>query len=279
MDIQWYPGHMKKAIRQMQEDLKLIDLVIEIADARIPRASRNPDIEELFKNKSRVLLLGKSDLADSKATEEWLEYYKNEGLFAIAGDARDKKIIKRIMPVVEKASKKKRERDERRGIKKRPIRSMVVGIPNGGKSTFINTYSGKASAKTGNKPGVTRGRQWIRLSNDLELLDTPGILWPKFEDPLTGFHLAVIGSIKDEILGKDQLAHRLVERLEEDYPGMVKSYYGLDESIDLSEIISEIAIIRKALASGGVPDTDRACDMILDDFRSGKFGRITLERL
>ena len=206
MNFQWYPGHMTKAKRQMQEDIKLIDLVIELVDARIPLSSRNPDIDELGKNKYRLILMNKADLADRKATEQWSAFFKKKGYYVVSLDARSKNGMKSITDIIMEACKEKMERDRKRGIKNRPVRAMVVGIPNVGKSTFINSYAGKACAKTGNKPGVTKGKQWIRLSKSVELLDTPGILWPKFEDQKVGLRLALIGSIRDEILNTDELA-------------------------------------------------------------------------
>ena len=212
MNFQWYPGHMTKAKRQMLEDIKLIDLVIELVDARIPLSSRNPDIDELGKNKYRLILMNKSDLADKKATDKWSDYFKKKGFFVVSLDARTKNSMKSITDIVMEACKEKIERDRKRGIKNRPVRAMVVGIPNVGKSTFINSYAGKACAKTGNKPGVTKGKQWIRLNKNIELLDTPGILWPKFEDQMVGLRLALIGSIKDEILNIDELAVEIIKR-------------------------------------------------------------------
>ena len=193
MNFQWYPGHMTKAKRQMQEDIKLIDLVIELVDARIPLSSRNPDIDELGKNKYRLILMNKADLADKEQTKKWAEYFKAKGFFVVSLDARTKNSMKSITDIVMEACKEKIERDRKRGIKNRPVRAMVVGIPNVGKSTFINSYAGKACAKTGNKPGVTKGKQWIRLNKNVELLDTQGILWPKFEDQIVGLRLALIG--------------------------------------------------------------------------------------
>lgn len=210
MNFQWYPGHMTKAKRQMQEDIKLIDLVIELVDARIPLSSRNPDIDELGKNKYRLILMNKADLADRKATEQWSAFFKKKGYYVVSLDARSKNGMKSITDIIMEACKEKMERDRKRGIKNRPVRAMVVGIPNVGKSTFINSYAGKACAKTGNKPGVTKGKQWIRLSKSVELLDTPGILWPKFEDQKVGLRLALIGSIRDEILNTDELAVELI---------------------------------------------------------------------
>ncbi|MDY2589951.1 MAG: ribosome biogenesis GTPase YlqF [Agathobacter sp.] len=277
MNFQWYPGHMTKAKRQMLEDIKLIDLVIELVDARIPLSSRNPDIDELGKNKYRLILMNKSDLADKKATDKWSDYFKKKGFFVVSLDARTKNSMKSITDIVMEACKEKIERDRKRGIKNRPVRAMVVGIPNVGKSTFINSYAGKACAKTGNKPGVTKGKQWIRLNKNIELLDTPGILWPKFEDQMVGLRLALIGSIKDEILNIDELAVELIKILKESYPGTLKERYEVNEESEITDIIFEIAKNRKCLQKGGEVDYSKACALLIDDFRSGKLGRITLE--
>lgn len=283
MQFQWYPGHMTKAKRQMQEDIKLIDLVIELVDARIPLSSRNPDIDELGKNKSRLILMNKSDLADEAASREWAAYFKAKGYYVVSLDARNKSGMKEVTTVVMEACREKIERDRRRGIVNRPVRAMVVGIPNVGKSTFINSYAGKACAKTGNKPGVTKGRQWIRLNKNVELLDTPGILWPKFEDQTVGLKLALIGAIKDEILNIDELSLELIKILTAYYPGALAARYGTEEkSIDEGEkpvdILGQIAENRKCIAKGNEPDYSKAAALLIDEFRSGRLGRITLER-
>ena len=277
MQFQWYPGHMTKAKRQMQEDLKLIDLVIELLDARIPFSSRNPDIDELGKNKARLILMNKADLADPKKTEIWSNYFKSKGYFVVCIDARSKKGMKAIQNEIMEACKEKIERDLRRGIKNRPVRAMVVGIPNVGKSTFINTYAGKACAKTGNKPGVTKGKQWIRLNKNVELLDTPGILWPKFEDQKVGLHLALIGSIKDEILNTDEMSLALIKILMKDDPKAVAARYELEEETDAVEILKSVAKNRGCLKKGEELDYSKAAALIVDEFRSGKIGRFTLE--
>lgn len=278
MNFQWYPGHMTKAKRQMQEDIKLIDLVIELVDARIPQSSRNPDIDELGKNKFRLILMNKSDLADPFLTERWSQYFKEKGYFVVALDARRKNGMKQITDVIMEACKEKIERDRKRGIKNRPVRAMVVGIPNVGKSTFINSYAGKACAKTGNKPGVTKGKQWIRLSKEVELLDTPGILWPKFEDQMVGLRLALIGSIKDEILNTDELSLELIKLLTESYPGLLSERYGVDENLEAVQILYGIAENRKCIRQGGELDYSKAAALLIDEFRSGTLGRITLEQ-
>lgn len=277
MNFQWYPGHMTKAKRQMQEDIKLIDLVIELVDARIPLSSRNPDIDELGKNKYRLILMNKADLADKEQTKKWAEYFKSKGFFVVSLDARTKNSMKSITDIVMEACKEKIERDRKRGIKNRPVRAMVVGIPNVGKSTFINSYAGKACAKTGNKPGVTKGKQWIRLNKNVELLDTPGILWPKFEDQMVGLRLALIGSIKDEILNIDELAMELIKYLIKNYSGIINARYEVDESKELTDIIVDIAKNRNCLLKGGEQDYSKAAALVIDDFRSGKMGCITLE--
>ena len=278
MHFQWYPGHMTKAKRMMQENIKLIDLVIELVDARVPISSRNPDIDELGKNKARLILLNKSDLAEDKWNDAWSEYFREKGFSVVKVNSKKGGGIKSINGVIQEACKEKIERDRKRGIKNRPVRAMVVGIPNVGKSTFINSYAGKACAKTGNKPGVTKGKQWIRLNKSVELLDTPGILWPKFEDQTVGLRLALIGSIKDEILNVDELAVELVKFLKAEYPGLLAQRYEVSEENDIIELISAVAVNRKCLSKGGEPDYSKAAALIIDDFRSGKLGHITLER-
>jgi len=277
MNIQWYPGHMTKAKRQMQEDLKLIDLIIELVDARVPLSSRNPDIDQLGQNKSRLILLNKADLADERQNEAWKEYFQSKGFYVVKVDSRNGAGMKTIQNVIQEACKEKIERDRRRGIKNRPIRAMVAGIPNVGKSTFINTFAGKACAKTGNKPGVTKGKQWIRLNKNVELLDIPGILWPKFEDQLVGIRLACVGSIKDDILNIEELALWLLEKLKKDYPGFLEKRYGISEEGTPLETLEAIAKARGCLKRGEELDYVKASGLIFDDFRGGKIGRITLE--
>ena len=227
MKIQWYPGHMTKAMRAMKEDVKLVDLIIELVDARAPMASRNPDIDELGKGKGRLILLNKADLASEAANAAWTEFFKGKGFQVMRIDARSKSDLKQIHAHIQEACKEKIERDRKRGILNRPVRAMVVGIPNVGKSTFINSLAGKASAKTGNKPGVTRGNQWIRLNKQVELLDTPGVLWPKFDDEETGLKLAFLGSVNDEILDREELASLLASRLLTIAPRLLEDRYGI----------------------------------------------------
>ena len=277
MNYQWYPGHMTKAIRSMQEDIKLIDLVIEIVDARIPVSSRNPDIDKLAQGKGRLILLNKSDLADNKANKEWLEYYKSQNIQALLIDSRKSTGLKDIQKAVNEACSAKIERDRKRGIKNRPLRAMVCGIPNVGKSTFINAISKKAATKTGNKPGVTKGKQWIRLNQTLELLDTPGILWPKFEDNTVGMHIAMIGSINDEILHVDELAADIIDFMKNNYGGRLAERYGVEEVSDNFAILEAIGKARGCLIKGGEIDYTKASNIVIDEFRSGKFGNITIE--
>ena len=282
MDYQWYPGHMTKARRMMQENIGLVDLVIELADARIPLSSRNPDIDSLCGNKARILLMTKADMADPARTAKFQKYFEDKGFMVIAMDARTRKANEKIKAYVEKACAAKRERDKRRGIVGRPLRAMVVGIPNVGKSTFINSFAGKASAKTGNKPGVTRGKQWIRLNKNLELLDTPGILWPKFEDRQVGVNLALTGAIRQELLEEQELSLELLDFLQREYPSLLKERYAPEDArwefpMDSAKLLGEIALSRNLLKTGGEPDWQRAAKMILDDFRNGKTGRISLE--
>ena len=277
MNVQWYPGHMTKAKRQMQEDLKLIDLIIELVDARVPLSSRNPDIDQLGQNKSRLILLNKADLADERQNEAWKEYFQSKGFHVVKVDSRNGAGMKTIQNVIQEACKEKIERDRRRGIKNRPIRAMVAGIPNVGKSTFINTFAGKACAKTGNRPGVTKGKQWIRLNKNVELLDTPGILWPKFEDQEVGIRLAFVGSIKDDILNMEELALKLIDYLKERYTGLLEKRYGISEAGNAVEILGTIAKARGCLKKGEELDYTKASGLLFDDFRGGKIGRITLE--
>ena len=278
MNVQWYPGHMTRAKRQMQEDIKLVDLVIELVDARVPASSRNPDIDGLGRNKYRLILMNKADLADSRMTELWGVFFREKGYFVRTMDARSNSGMKAVSDIIMEACREKLERDRKRGIKNRPVRAMVVGIPNVGKSTFINSYAGKSCAKTGNKPGVTRGNQWIRPDKNVELLDTPGILWPKFEDQEVGLRLALVGSIKDEILNTDELAVKLIGFLTAEYPGLLRERYEVGEDEESAEILMQIAKNRKCMTKGGEPDYSRAAALLIDEFRSGKLGRITLER-
>lgn len=284
MNYQWYPGHMTKAKRMMQENIGLIDLVIELVDARIPLSSRNPDIDELGKNKARLVLLNKSDLADAGANKLWMEYFRGKGFHVLEINARSGQGLRAIQGMVKEACKEKIERDRKRGIKNRPVRAIVVGIPNVGKSTFINSFAGKACTKTGNKPGVTKGKQWIRLNRELELLDTPGILWPKFESEEMGRNLALIGSMNDEILQMTELAAGLIAYLLVHYREALFARYQIEEKgqeakLDATPLIvlQHVCEVRKCYKKGQEADFEKAASIVMDDFRSGRIGRITLE--
>lgn len=277
MHFQWYPGHMTKARRMMQENIKLIDIVVELVDARVPFSSKNPDIDELAKNKYRLIVLNKADMADAKTTAVWQNYFEAKGFFVAKVNSQKGAGMKEVKSLIEKACQEKKARDKKRGILNRPLRAMVVGIPNVGKSTFINSFAGKACAKTGNKPGVTKGKQWIRLNKQVELLDTPGILWPKFEDQTVGQHLAFIGSIKDELIQSVELALDLIEFLTASYPGILGKTYSADESEDSVAILNAIAVNRGCLKKGNELDHDKAAFLLLDDFRNARLGKISVE--
>ncbi|WP_444240207.1 ribosome biogenesis GTPase YlqF [Eshraghiella crossota] len=274
----WYPGHMTKAKRMMQEDIKFNDIVIELIDARIPMSSRNPDIDDLAKNKYRLILLNKSDLADERVTVKWVEFFEKQGIKVIKLDSRQRSGMKSVNNAILEVCKEKIERDRKRGIINRPVRAMIVGIPNVGKSTFINSFAGKACAKTGNKPGVTKGKQWIRLNKTVELLDTPGILWPKFDNEKIANDLAFIGSINDQILNLTELSLKFIESVKNDYAGIFTSRYDIEEKDDGVTMLGDIAIARGCLKNGGEPDYDKAAALIFDDFRSGKLGKISIEK-
>ena len=277
-DIQWYPGHMTKAKRQMQEDLKLVDLIIELADARIPAASRNPDIQKLGQGKARLIVLNKADMADEAANRAWLSAFQKEGYTVLLADSRKRSDLNKINALIQEACRERIERNKRRGFKNKPIRAMVAGIPNVGKSTFINTVAGRASTKTGNQPGVTKGKQWIHLKNGLDLLDTPGILWPKFEDPHVGELLAMTGSIRQDILNTDDLAVSLIRLLQKDYPGVLAGFYQIEDSNDPVEMLTRIAEVRNCIAKGNELSVEKAVRILLEEFRNGKVGRFSLER-
>jgi len=267
---------MTKAKRTMKEYIKLIDLIIELVDARAPLASRNPDIDELGAGKARMILLNKADLANERQNEAWTKWFQEQGYAVVKVNSRSGAGLKQIQGTVREACKEKIERNRRKGIINRPIRAMVAGIPNVGKSTFINSIAGKACTKTGNKPGVTKGNQWIRLNRELELLDTPGILWPKFEDQKVGLYLAFIGSINDNILNQEELAMELLKFLLVNYPEALKERYQIAGEDEVGAL-TQIARIRACLSKGGAFDLPKAAAILLDDFRSGKLGRITLE--
>lgn len=278
-NINWYPGHMAKTRRLIDENLKLIDVVVEILDARVPVSSRNPDFDTLFAAKPRVVVMNKFDLADERATAAWEKWYRDNGTRVLLSNSLNGKGVDRLAGEVKLAIADKLARDAARGVTK-AVRLMVVGIPNVGKSSLINRLAGRASAKTGDRPGVTRGKQWIRLKNGMELLDTPGILWPKFEDQRTGMHLAFIGSIRDEIMDVETLACHLLEYLRDYYAPLLVQRYKLDGDISVLEgyeLLEYIGKKRGFVVSGGEIDTYRAANVILDEFRAAKIGRVTLE--
>ena len=289
----WYPGHMTKAKRMMEENIRLIDLVIEIVDARVPMSSRNPDIDKLASNKARIILLNKADLADDYVTNKWIAYFNSKNIYCLKLNSRDNSGVKQVNNLIQTACADKIERDKSRGIMNRTIKAMVVAIPNVGKSTFINSFAGKASAKTGNKPGVTKGKQWIKLGKNVEMLDTPGILWPRFENQDVGMRLAMIGSINDNILNIEELAIDTINYVYNNYPDNIIERYELDKeavkaSYDESAInpdnsialyiMEQAALKRGCIKKGNAIDYEKTANIILDDFRSGRLGRITLER-
>ena len=287
MNINWYPGHMAKTKKQIIQDLKLIDIVMEIVDARIPVASHNPDLGEIIKNKKRIIILNKSDLADENESKKWIEYYKNMGIVALTADCNQGKGINESINKIKELMKEDIQKDMEKGKVGRKIRVLVLGIPNVGKSSYINRATKRVTAKVGNKPGVTKQKQWIRLENNIELLDTPGVLWPKFEDKEIALNLAYTGTIKDDILDKVDLAYYLLKNLIENYPKNVKIRFKLEEFIETTEknedfILEQMKTIGKkrgAIVSGGRVDLEKTANIILDDFRTGKLGRITLEKV
>lgn len=278
MNIQWYPGHMTKAIRNMESDIKLVDLVIEIVDSRLPISSRNPNIDKTIGNKPRILILNKADLSEEKLNYAWKSYFEDKGISVIITDSRKNTGKKVVEEAINSALKEKNERDRKRGILNRPLRVMVVGIPNVGKSTLINSLAKKSAAKTGDKPGVTKGNQWIRIAKGVELLDTPGLLWPKFEDEEVGIRLALAGSINDNIIDLEELSYKGISYLMNNYKGALSSYYNIDEIGEPYEVLENIAASRNLLKSGGEKDTVRAAKMFLDDLRSAKIERVTFEQ-
>ena len=277
MNIKWYPGHMTKTKRLIEENIKLVDIVIELLDARAPYSTKNPEIDKLAKNKMRIIILNKADLADEKITKEWIRWYSGHNVKVIPIVATNGKGIKDVIAVAEDLLKEKIERDKARGRIYRPIRAMIVGIPNVGKSTFINSLVGKGTAKTGDKPGVTRGKQWVKIRKGFELLDMPGILWPKFEDQLVARHLAYIGSINDNILDNRQLAIHLLEEGSILFKNQIEARYKIELPEDGYEAFRVIGEKRGLVIAGGELDELRTAKTILDEFRSGKWGKVTVE--
>jgi ribosome biogenesis GTPase A len=279
MNINWYPGHMAKTRRMILENLKLVDVVIELVDARIPYSSRNPDLDEICGNKPKIIALNKSDMANKDATLKWIDYYKSLGDVAIAIDSITGKGFGALKQSVNVVLKDKLQRDLQKGMKKRPAKMMIAGIPNVGKSSFINKLSGRAGTKTGDTPGITRAKQWIRIPGGYELLDTPGILWPRFEDEITGLRLAFTGAIRDEVYDVVQASYSLCEFFKDNFPQNLMERYKLKtvENLLGYEILEEIGKKRGCLVSGGEVDLERAARIFLEDFRSQRLGNITLE--
>lgn len=288
--IQWFPGHMAKTRRIMKSNLKLVDVVVEIIDARIPYSSRNPEMDYLVGGKPRLILLNKADSADETVTSMWVDYFKRNGIYALATDCRSGKNVNKFQPMLKELLADEIAKWEAKGMKGRPVRIMIVGIPNVGKSSFINRLAGSKRAKVEDRPGVTRGKQWVNLDSDLELLDMPGVLWPKFEDKIVGERLAFTGAVKDNIMDMEYLACRFLEYINETYPEMITNRYGVqtddippndDEMLGCVqgfEILERIGKKRGFLLSGGEINTERAAITVLDEFRSGKLGRISLEK-
>lgn len=278
MPIQWFPGHMAKARREVQEQLKLVDFVIELVDARAPNSSQNPMLQEILGNKPRLIILMKKDLADSAKTMEWIEAYRQKGMQAAAVDVNQKSDIQQVVQLAKQMGQEKMDKLRKKGIQPRPARAMIIGIPNVGKSTLINRLANKKIAKTGDRPGITKQQLWIKVKKDFELLDTPGILWPKFEEEVVGYRLAAIGTIKDQLLPLQDITVFIIEFLFKMYPDCLKERYDLEYSTDMVELFEGIGKKRGALESGGHVNFDKVADIVLQDLRSGKLGRVTLEQ-
>lgn len=282
-NINWYPGHMKKTRELIETNLKLCDLVIELLDSRIPISSKNPIIDSIVKNKNRIIVLNKSDLSDDESNLEWVKYFESKGYYSLTLDSNRGDGIKKLYSLLNKIEKEKNSNQ----VIKKPLRMMIVGVPNVGKSSLINRLTGRKSAKTGNKPGVTRGKQWLTLDNGMQLLDTPGILWPKFEDHKVGLNLAFCGSIKDEILDTSELGLELIKYLEINYPKLLKERYKVDEILENPDSSNEISLLnmeniakkRGFILSGNRIDYERTARTVIDEFREGKIGKITLEKV
>lgn len=278
MNIQWYPGHMTKTRRQIEADLKLVDAVCEIVDARIPISSRNPDIDAICGNKPRIIILNRMDLADPSATKQWSAYFRSKGIACVACDCKSRKGINGFVPAVQSVLQEKIQRNAAKGMNK-PVKIMIVGIPNVGKSTFINQISGRKGAKAENRPGVTRGKQWVTVDPTLLLLDTPGILWPKFEDPNVGMMLAYTGAVKEDVIDLEELACRLIELLYSRYPDAIKERYRIEATDGTPgyELLEEAGRKRGYLMARGEINTERMAKVLVDEYRSGKLGCFTLE--
>ncbi|QTM99397.1 ribosome biogenesis GTPase YlqF [Sediminibacillus dalangtanensis] len=277
MTIQWFPGHMAKAKREVQEKLKLVDFVIELVDARVPDSSQNPMLQEVLQNKPRMRVLMKKDLADPAITRLWMDRFEAEGIKSVAVDVQNKQDVQLVIAAAKEMGKEKQEKLMKKGVRPRASRAMILGIPNVGKSTLINRLVNRKIAKTGDRPGVTTSQQWIKVKKDFELLDTPGILWPKFEDELVGYRLAAIGTIKDQLLPKEDIAAFIVNFLKEAYPSLLQERYGLEGENDMGIIFEKIGGSRGCLESGGRVNFEKTAEVIIRDLRSGRLGRLTLE--
>lgn len=278
LNINWYPGHMKKTKEDIEKNLKLVDIVLEIIDARIPESSRNPMLDDILKDKPRMIIMNKSDLADPKENQRWINKFKNEGIIALPMNSKEKINVGKIYDMAREILVDKFKKYEEKEIENPIIRMMIVGVPNSGKSTFINNVANRKGARVGNRPGVTQTKQWIKTNSNLQLLDTPGVLWPKFDDR-TGLHLSYTNAIKDEILNIEDLTLYFLRELAESYPENLKERYGVDPTMEAIDIYEAIAKRRGAIIAGGDFDYTRTATIILNDFRTGKLGRITLEKI
>lgn len=281
LKVQWFPGHMAKTRRLMESNLKLVDVVVELVDARIPQSSRNPEIDKIIGNKPRVILLNKCDIANMGATKKWIEHFKKQGIPAVAIDCKNGRGLSDIEGAVKSVLKDELEKRERKGNASQPIRMMIVGIPNVGKSSLINKLAGSKKAKVEDRPGVTRGKQWVKLENGIELLDMPGVLWPKFEDPLVGEKLAFIGSVKDDVIDVEYMAMRLLYLFNKQYPDTMMQRYKINEGetdgLEPYDLLELVGKKRGMLISGGQINTERAAITVMDEYRQGLLGKITLE--
>ncbi|SET05685.1 ribosome biogenesis GTPase YlqF [Anaerobranca gottschalkii] len=279
MQYQWYPGHMVKAKRLIKENLKLVDLVLELLDARIPLSSRNPDIDEIVGQKPRIILLSKCDLADKEKTNLWINYFTKNNIKCVEVDLIKGTGLKKVLSLAKEIGAQKHQNQLLKGRINRPTRMMILGIPNVGKSTLINKLANRSVAQTGDKPGVTKNKQWIKTGNNLEMMDTPGVLWPKFDDEMVGFKLAVTGAIKDEIVNVEDMAYRLIQFLMDNYPGLLSKRYGVPENTSAPEYLIALSEKRGFLKQGNTVDYMKGAEVLVREFRQGKLGRITLDLL
>ncbi|HEY4600144.1 MAG TPA: ribosome biogenesis GTPase YlqF [Cerasibacillus sp.] len=279
MTIQWFPGHMAKAKREVQEKLKLVDFVMELVDARAPQSSQNPLLRDILQEKPKMVILMKKDLADDQQTKKWLHYFSSKHTPAVAINVNHKPDIQKVIELAKSLGQKNLEKLQKRGVQTRPARAMIIGIPNVGKSTLINRLANKKIAKTGDRPGITKHQTWIKVKSDFELLDTPGILWPKFEDQTVGYRLAAIGTIKDHLLSLQDIAAFVMTYLQDQYPSLIKQRYGIDADMeDMWDVFERIGKKQGALESGGHVNFDRVAEIVLNDLRTGRIGKITFEQ-